>query len=76
MKVNILSNFFVIIAHYRYPLRTHNLIVAVIYNLSNSWDLSAADAKVVIWTITVFYTEFEVFLTKISTQLFALRLFL
>lgn len=36
MKINIISNFFVIIAHYRYPLQALNLIVAVIYNLSNS----------------------------------------
>lgn len=35
MKINILSNFFVIIAHYRYSLQALNLIVAVIYNLSN-----------------------------------------
>jgi hypothetical protein len=47
MKVNILSNFFVIIGYYRYPLQAHNLIVAVIYNLSNSRDLSAADARAV-----------------------------
>lgn len=45
MKVNILSNFFVIIAYYRYPLTILNVIVAVFYNLSNSEDLSAKDGK-------------------------------
>ncbi len=45
MKVNILSKFFVIIAYYRYPLQTLNLIVAVIYNLSNLRFLSARIAS-------------------------------
>ncbi|PQJ39817.1 hypothetical protein BTO00_20415 [Vibrio campbellii] len=48
MKVNILSKFFVIIAYYRYPLQTLNLIVAVIYNLSNSEILFCTDRFIVV----------------------------
>lgn len=47
MKINILSNFFVIIAYYRYPLQTLNLIVAVIYNLSNS-EISICTDRIIV----------------------------
>jgi len=46
-KINIISNFFVIIGHYRYPLQAYSLIVAVIYHLSNYRDPSAVDARAV-----------------------------
>ena len=64
--------------HYRYPQRTLNLIVAVIYNLGNLKTIPARNAwAVILIQSRLYYIRiFTVLLIKISSHFLLIQLFL